>query len=668
MNIAMRDALAYTGTGVGILLLAVSNIATPVTLILTLAAGVSLFLAGDHDYFRNIVVAAGVLGFLHAATLFFDVTVFLLPSFMESVTLQNMLSVFGDVSAFSDAVATPLEAIGGFLTAFGAVFLRPRDAEPRIAYASLPVVFAALLIVFTGNLVFGVSLLVLTVFLQQGRVFRFAVYAFTVIGLALDGIELYAVLTQQQLYPPVFIEQAGFLVYQLPVTVASMIGYVLLPFAVWFYDKRWRSKEELEEEVLQQAEEEVFWEEETAWDKVKTYYRQNPRASRIMAVSIVVGILLISVTSFYYFSIQDVYTQNIEATPAEDMRIALNDPYTTEFVMENPGELEEATLTIRFRDIDDGTVLHISFNGERLDTVDGQTPGGSEVYTVEQGQLQRVNQIEIAMAREQTEESGDLGAVTTLQTVQMKATTSGQDIAFYTLTFIGMLGFLLPLLYLRYSTYQERKELEDRFPDFLRDVVSGTRAGMSLTRSIKNVKDHDYGKLTPYVQKMAAQIEWGLSFEEIMERFADETNSRIIQRAVSTINQSYRSGGSIYQVLEAVSDNIEEVKKLQRERSSELYGSMVSGYIIYGVFLVVLSVLANYLIPSLVFEFDIPGSGGGGIENPEQIFSIFRGLIIIQAIFSGLVIGKLGEGDIKAGAKHVGILLIVGYAAAVIFI
>ena len=36
-------------------------------------------------------------------------------------------------------------------------------------------------------------------------------------------------------------------------------------------------------------------------------------------------------------------------------------------------------------------------------------------------------------------------------------------------------------------------------------------------------------------------------------------------------------------------------------------------------------------------------------------------LILVQAFFTGLVVGKLGEGKIKAGIKHSAILLVISF-------
>ncbi|MFB6265670.1 MAG: type II secretion system F family protein, partial [Candidatus Nanohaloarchaea archaeon] len=66
--------------------------------------------------------------------------------------------------------------------------------------------------------------------------------------------------------------------------------------------------------------------------------------------------------------------------------------------------------------------------------------------------------------------------------------------------------------------------------------------------------------------------------------------------------QTYQAGGDVGGVLEAVGNNLEEIRKLRKERRSQIYGEMVTGYIIYFVFLGVLVVLIRYLLPSLTFQ------------------------------------------------------------------
>ena len=52
--------------------------------------------------------------------------------------------------------------------------------------------------------------------------------------------------------------------------------------------------------------------------------------------------------------------------------------------------------------------------------------------------------------------------------------------------------------------------------------------------------------------------------------------------------------------------------------------------------------------------------GGGGI-SPEEISSAFLYLLLIQGFFSGLIIGKLAEGNIKLGVKHSFVLMLSAF-------
>ena len=48
---------------------------------------------------------------------------------------------------------------------------------------------------------------------------------------------------------------------------------------------------------------------------------------------------------------------------------------------------------------------------------------------------------------------------------------------------------------------KEQKELESRFPEFVRNLVSAIQSGMPVSRAIIQVSKTDYGALTPFVVK-----------------------------------------------------------------------------------------------------------------------------------------------------------------------
>jgi flagellar protein FlaJ len=93
---------------------------------------------------------------------------------------------------------------------------------------------------------------------------------------------------------------------------------------------------------------------------------------------------------------------------------------------------------------------------------------------------------------------------------------------------------------------------------------------------------------------------------------------------------------------------------------------ITQGYIIFIVFMVIILIMQFYIVPMIsgISEFDtaeLGGIGGGGTIEAEEISTAFLYLLLIQGFFSGLTIGKLSEGNIKAGIKHSFALVLLAF-------
>jgi len=218
-----------------------------------------------------------------------------------------------------------------------------------------------------------------------------------------------------------------------------------------------------------------------------------------------------------------------------------------------------------------------------------------------------------------------------------------------------------------YKRYKENKEIEERFPDFLRDITENIRTGMTLTQAIVATKNTYYGALTPHIKKIVTKIDWSLPFNQILLDFSSHSTP-LIQKTVSTIIETYEGGGDISQILEASSKTIKEINKIRKERFSSIYNQMVTGYSIFFIFIGVLIILNKFLVPTL-FTFTSPEMGTMNLQDiSSTYYNMFQWLIIVEGFFSGLVIGKMAEGSMIAGLKHSVILIIVGYGAFVLFL
>ncbi|MCJ7450242.1 MAG: type II secretion system F family protein [Candidatus Nanohaloarchaeota archaeon QJJ-9] len=400
--------------------------------------------------------------------------------------------------------------------------------------------------------------------------------------------------------------------------------------------------------------------------RLRLYYYRNRREILIFLITASIGVAIAGINSWNYNQSTNIYKIGSDDISQEFKTMRRDKAFEVSMPIRDPESLSYVTIKVGFGNVSRTATLDIFLNGDTIDSeVTNLLPGSVQTFTPDTEILQRRNRLKI---------SGEFPSTgsATVNSVEVTGYGKMQRYLFFILNLLAIIITLGPTLIIKYFQYREKSEIEDRFPDFLRDVVEGTRSGMTLPQSIENAQDNDYGKLNPYVSQMNAKLDWGIPFQKVLKSFGNKTNSKIIMRASNTIIQTYQSGGNVTEVLETVSNNIKEIKDLRRERESSLYGEMVTGYIVYFIFLAVIVMLIKYLVPSLGFTGDIgplsAGSGQSAKEMVNQYRPIFRHLVIIQSIFSGLVIGKLSAGELKAGAKHVGILLLVGYTVTAVFI
>ena len=227
---------------------------------------------------------------------------------------------------------------------------------------------------------------------------------------------------------------------------------------------------------------------------------------------------------------------------------------------------------------------------------------------------------------------------------------------------------------------KRQKEIESRFPEFVRNLSGAIKSGMPAAQAVIHVSEGEYGTLTPYLKKLANQIEWSIPFHKAFINFAKETENPVIRRAIATVIQAEQAGGNIEDVLTAVTESLLQIKKIKEERKSSIHAQVMQSYIIFFVFLGVMIVIQNLLIPYMIKFGASTGTEDTGITtsqiagginlNAELDFSsplnffvslggwllslngIFLIMSLIQAFFAGVVLGKLAEGDMTSGMKH----------------
>ena len=254
-----------------------------------------------------------------------------------------------------------------------------------------------------------------------------------------------------------------------------------------------------------------------------------------------------------------------------------------------------------------------------------------------------------------------LGTINPLKSGDVIIGTSVDFLVFAILTVTGILGAY------EFQRLRRIRKIDDRFPDFVRDMAESRRAGMTFTKAIMYSAKGNYGVLTPEIQKIARQISWGSSVDNALSAFAKRVNTKLIRRTVSLIIEASRSGGNVADVLDAASTDARELKLIDAERRATMISYVAVIYVGMGVFLMILIILTKSLIPSMVGEGaaglsqatqSIGSSGTGGITK-QAITDVFYYGALTQCAGMGIVTGVFEDGNMVAGVKHTFVMVLV---------
>jgi len=240
----------------------------------------------------------------------------------------------------------------------------------------------------------------------------------------------------------------------------------------------------------------------------------------------------------------------------------------------------------------------------------------------------------------------------------------GENIFFF-LIGISIAIVMLPFVTTIVIETNREKNKNEQFLEFARALAENVKGGTPIGQSIKNMGNKNFGPLTENITKLSNQISIGIPMSRAFNTFANDIGSLTIRRAIDLIKEAEMAGGKIDDILDSVASSIYQVEKLKKERMASISSLVVQGYIIFFIFIGIMLVMQFKIIPLTEDVQSIGGLGGigsGDFSNTEvpkttefSTDNLSRPLFImllLQGLFTGLAIGKLSEGSIKAGIKH----------------
>lgn len=237
----------------------------------------------------------------------------------------------------------------------------------------------------------------------------------------------------------------------------------------------------------------------------------------------------------------------------------------------------------------------------------------------------------------------------------------------------AIMAFVAPYGFYMSAKEKRVRDIETRLPDFLRDVAEAGRFGMTLADAIVVASSGRYGRLTPEIKKMAAQIEWGVPASEAIRLFSERVKTPLVNRMTSIIMKANDAGGNVADVLSMVSRDAKETILTEEERSVTMQTYVMVVYISFFVFIATIVILQGQFLPKMeeaglqvseqAAEAGIGEIPGVSIEVDiiDDIAFIFLLSVVVHAVGDGILAGVIQKGSIPIGMRHSFIMLLAGW-------
>lgn len=244
--------------------------------------------------------------------------------------------------------------------------------------------------------------------------------------------------------------------------------------------------------------------------------------------------------------------------------------------------------------------------------------------------------------------------------------------AYVDLLAIAFIAFAAPYGFLEWRETKRVAEIEERMPDFLSDLASLHKAGLTLMEAIRVASTGSYGALTKEIRQTAAQIQWGVPVLEALTLLRERLDTPMVNRTLTVVIEAGHAGGNVKDVLMVAAGIARQLAIMRRQRQQEMTLYLLIVYVASFVFLFVVLALQGVFVPRMVEAVRGIGAGGaafglGGIPDADAFRGLYITTAVVSSIGNGFVAGMMSDGRYEAGVKHAAVMVAISLAAFAMF-
>ena len=214
---------------------------------------------------------------------------------------------------------------------------------------------------------------------------------------------------------------------------------------------------------------------------------------------------------------------------------------------------------------------------------------------------------------------------------------------------------------------QWKAKIEKATPEFLRDLSTSAKTGIPLQVALEHASRRQYGPLTEELKILVAHMSWGMNFNEAIEKFSDRMDIPLIKKATTLILEAGKHGGELANIFESTANYVENVNSWTAKRKMQTMPYVAIFYFSVVIFLFIIIIISTMMFAPM----SEISEGASAIIQPilttEESRRIFMHTALLEAVFGGLIAGKINEDSFADGLKHAMILCIATGIAFYLF-
>lgn len=238
------------------------------------------------------------------------------------------------------------------------------------------------------------------------------------------------------------------------------------------------------------------------------------------------------------------------------------------------------------------------------------------------------------------------------------------------LVFIGFFMVCM-YLYLDIVIFNRTRKMEEVLPDFLQEVSSNLKGGLSFEKSLWIAIKPRFGILANEIALAAKKVMTGTDVDIALNEFANKYDSPMLKRSMELIVSEIQSGGKVANIIDKVVENLKKTKALKEEMTASVLTYMIFiGAIVIVISPVLFALAYNLLIviskvAALLATTGSASASVGFISNVGNIsvdrdaFIWFSRLALgVIAFFSSMIVSIIEKGNVQSGVKYIPIFII----------